>query len=77
MATALPLRPKASAHTRNRSRAGMPFALPTALVVGVFFAVPLGLLVWMSFNDWPLIGERRGDSSHWSTRIRTSCLRAA
>ncbi|OQR61624.1 ABC transporter permease [Streptomyces maremycinicus] len=59
MATVLATRPKASAHTRNRSRAGMLFAAPTALVVSVFFVVPLGLLVWMSFNHWPLIGASR------------------
>ncbi|CAL9642668.1 L-arabinose transport system permease protein AraP [Streptomyces sp. enrichment culture] len=59
MSTALPVRTKVSAHARDRSRAGMLFALPTALVVGVFFVVPLGLLVWMSFNHWPLIGASR------------------
>lgn len=27
-----------------------------ALIVAVLFMIPLGLMVWMSFNDWPLLG---------------------
>jgi multiple sugar transport system permease protein len=39
-----------------RSLAGLAYATPTALVVTVLFLVPLGLLVWMSLNQWPLLG---------------------
>jgi multiple sugar transport system permease protein len=35
----------------------MAYAAPAALVVGVFFLLPLGLVLWMSLNQWPLIGE--------------------
>ena len=41
---------------RARTRAGLIYAAPTAVMVAVFFLVPLGLLVWMSFNHWPLLG---------------------
>ena len=34
----------------------MLYAAPMALVVAVLFVVPLGLMVWMSFNHWPLVG---------------------
>jgi multiple sugar transport system permease protein len=27
------------------------------VIVGVFFLVPLGLVLWMSVNQWPLLGE--------------------
>ncbi|WP_432562452.1 carbohydrate ABC transporter permease [Kineococcus sp. SYSU DK003] len=43
---------------RRRSLVGLAYALPTALVVVLLFALPLVLSVWMSLNDWPLIGER-------------------
>ena len=45
-----------SAHLAEQRRTGLLFAAPTALVVGVVFVLPLGLLFWMSLNDWPLIG---------------------
>ena len=35
----------------------MAYAAPAALVVGVFFLVPLVLVLWMSLHEWPLIGE--------------------
>ena len=30
--------------------------LPMAVIVAVLFVGPLGLVVWMSLNDWPLLG---------------------
>jgi multiple sugar transport system permease protein len=42
--------------SRRRRRAGMVYALPMAAIVAILFVVPLGLLIWMSFNKWPLIG---------------------
>jgi multiple sugar transport system permease protein len=60
---ALPKPPRGRANTtpankfsRSRMRVGMLFAAPTAAVVAVVFLIPLGLLLWMSLNDWPLIG---------------------
>ena len=35
----------------------MAYAAPAAVIVGVFFLVPLGLVLWMSLHEWPLIGE--------------------
>jgi multiple sugar transport system permease protein len=45
-----------SALSRTRRRAGALYALPMAVIVAVLFVVPLGLMIWMSFNHWPLIG---------------------
>lgn len=36
---------------------GTLFAMPTWILVLGLFILPLGLAVWMSFNDWPLIGS--------------------
>jgi multiple sugar transport system permease protein len=35
---------------------GLLYALPMAALVLVLFVVPLGLMIWMSVNDWPLLG---------------------
>ena len=42
--------------TARRSRLGLLLVVPLALVVTVVFLVPLGVLVFMSFQDWPLLG---------------------
>jgi multiple sugar transport system permease protein len=39
-----------------RRRLGILYASPMALLVVVLFVVPLVLMVWMSFNHWPLLG---------------------
>jgi multiple sugar transport system permease protein len=39
----------------QRARAGMAFAAPAAVIVGLFFLVPLGLSLWISLHRWPLI----------------------
>jgi multiple sugar transport system permease protein len=41
---------------RGRRRLGMLYATPMAVVVAVLFVVPLALMIWMSFNNWPLLG---------------------
>jgi multiple sugar transport system permease protein len=41
---------------RHRSRIGALYAAPMAAIVATLFVVPLGLMVWMSFNHWPLLG---------------------
>lgn len=46
-----------SSRGRRAGRVGAAYAAPTALVVGVFFVVPLFLVGWMSANRWPLLGE--------------------
>lgn len=42
---------------RRDAGVGWVLSLPAAVVVGVFFLIPLGLAVWMSLNEWPLLGE--------------------
>ena len=44
-------------HLRRHRLSGIAYATPAALVVGVFFLVPLGLVLWMSLHQWPLIGD--------------------
>jgi multiple sugar transport system permease protein len=42
---------------QSRAVQGAGYAAPTAGVVGLFFLVPLGLLVWMSLNEWPILAD--------------------
>lgn len=66
MITILPDRPAArtrteppgrrSALSRARRRLGLLYAAPMTVIVAVLFVVPLVLMVWMSFNHWPLLG---------------------
>lgn len=53
----VPPRASAAGWRDRQQRIGLAYAAPAALVVGVFFLVPLGLVLWMSLNQWPLIGE--------------------
>jgi multiple sugar transport system permease protein len=58
--TAVGLRARAPSRAtwlRSRSLKGIGYATPTAVIVGVFFLVPLGLVFWMSVNRWPLLGS--------------------
>ena len=43
---------------QRRKLIGLLFVLPTVLFVTVFFIIPLGMTMFMSFYDWPLIGEQ-------------------
>lgn len=42
---------------RVRRWLGLAYATPTAVIVIGVFLVPVGLVVWMSMNDWPILGE--------------------
>ena len=42
---------------RRRVFLGYLYIAPAFLVVGLFFLCPLGLLIWMALNDWPLLGS--------------------
>nr|WP_211247716.1 sugar ABC transporter permease [Cryptosporangium arvum] len=53
--TAAPGRPT-SGLARRRQRLGWLYSAPMAAVVVLLFLLPLGLMVWMSFNHWPLLG---------------------
>jgi multiple sugar transport system permease protein len=41
----------------RRPLTGLLFVAPTAVVVATLFLVPLGILVYMSFTDWPLLAS--------------------
>src|SRR3954471_6357507 len=49
--------PRTARPPRWRRFAGAAYAAPAAVIVLVFFLLPLGLVLWMSLNEWPLIGE--------------------
>jgi len=49
-------RPSRASGTR-RSLVGLAFVAPTAAIVAALFLVPLAILVYMSFTDWPLLGD--------------------
>jgi multiple sugar transport system permease protein len=42
--------------SRAHRRTGLIYSAPMASIVAVLFVIPLGLMVWMSFNHWPLLG---------------------
>jgi multiple sugar transport system permease protein len=46
-----------SARWRGRRVQGWLYAAPTAVIVGVLFIAPLVLVIWMSLNKWPLLGQ--------------------
>jgi len=43
---------------QRRQRTGIWFVLPTVLFTLVLFVIPLVMTIWMSFYDWPLIGQK-------------------
>lgn len=47
-----------ASYSKRRSRLGFVFILPAMLFVGVFFLYPLVNVVIMSFQNFPLLGER-------------------
>ncbi|WP_375432662.1 carbohydrate ABC transporter permease [uncultured Friedmanniella sp.] len=48
---------KRTPRSANRSSlAGIGFVTPLAIIIVVLFLVPLGLLIVMSFSNWPLLG---------------------
>jgi len=46
-----------SSWAARRRLIGAAYAAPAAVIVAVFFLVPLVLVLWMSLHDWPLIGD--------------------
>ena len=42
----------------SRQNIGLLYILPSVLFVSVFFIIPLGMTLWMSLHDWPLMGSR-------------------
>jgi multiple sugar transport system permease protein len=39
------------------ARTGLLLVLPAAVMLIIFFATPLIQMIWMSFHDWPLLGQ--------------------
>jgi multiple sugar transport system permease protein len=54
---------------RSRSLKGIGYTTPTAVIVGVFFLLPLALVFWMSANKWPLLGSPTRNLPDNYTRI--------
>lgn len=48
--------PRHGSRVSRRPLTGMLFVAPTAAIVVILFLVPLGILFYMSFTDWPLLG---------------------
>jgi len=72
-----------SAQARRRQRAGVLFVLPSVAFVTLFFLVPLVMTVWMSLNNWPLLGSPHfiglgnyrtltADSTFWQSLLFTT-----
>jgi multiple sugar transport system permease protein len=36
---------------------GLLFIVPSFILIGIFFLIPLGMTVWMSLHNWPLLGR--------------------
>ncbi|MEV4754321.1 sugar ABC transporter permease [Micromonospora sp. NPDC049559] len=53
---AVPPAPARRRRHRRRALVGAAYASPTALMVGLFFVLPLLLVGWMSLHRWPLLG---------------------
>lgn len=49
--------PRQGSRVARRPLTGMLFVAPTAVIVITLFVVPLGILLYMSFTDWPLLGS--------------------
>ncbi|MFN3273961.1 MAG: carbohydrate ABC transporter permease [Paracoccus sp. (in: a-proteobacteria)] len=70
------LAPPTPRRVRQHGWPGLVYVLPALLLVTVFFLLPLGMTVWMSLHNWPLLGNPRwaglgnyqrlwGDNSFW------------
>lgn len=47
----------AEAEREPRQWLGLAFIVPSFVLIGVFFLLPLVMTVWMSFHNWPLLGK--------------------
>ncbi|MFE9748905.1 carbohydrate ABC transporter permease [Saccharothrix saharensis] len=63
---------------RPRALVGAAYAAPTAVMVGLFFLVPLGLVAWMSLHRWPLLGKAKFNApANYSGIAEDELLRSA
>lgn len=81
-ASAAPAR-KGSGLAHRRRITGFLFVLPSVLFMLIFFIFPLFMTVWMSLNNWPLLGKPKfigltnyanmlQDGQFWSSLIFTT-----
>jgi multiple sugar transport system permease protein len=74
---------KSSNSLRRRRYVGLLFVLPAVLFTFVFFVIPLAMTVFMSLNDWPLLGQHRwiglanyatllNDNQFWNSLLFTT-----
>lgn len=59
---------------RRRAVSGALYATPAAVLVGLFFVVPLLLVAWMSLHRWPLLGKARLNAPANYTAIGDNAL---
>ncbi|WP_176082786.1 sugar ABC transporter permease [Martelella sp. HB161492] len=70
--------PSRKRRRRRPQLAGLLYVLPALALVVIFFLVPLGMTVWMSLHNWPLLGLPRwvgfanysrlfSDASFWTS----------
>jgi multiple sugar transport system permease protein len=63
---------------RRRALVGALYATPTAVMVGLFFIVPLLLVIWMSLNRWPLLGTPElNEGKNYTAMADNELLRTA
>ncbi|GHH40221.1 carbohydrate ABC transporter permease [Lentzea cavernae] len=62
---------------RRRAVTGALYATPAAVLVGLFFVVPLLLVVWMSLHRWPLLGNPRLNAPDNYTAVVDNALVAS
>jgi multiple sugar transport system permease protein len=48
---------RAGGRATRRAATGLAFVAPTGVIVIGLFLIPLAILVYMSFTDWPLLGD--------------------
>ncbi|GAA4534309.1 MULTISPECIES: carbohydrate ABC transporter permease [Nonomuraea] len=59
---------------RGRKAQGWLYAMPTAVIVAVLFIAPLLLVLWMSLNRWPLLGQATFNAPDNYTKIADNAL---
>ena len=74
---------KSSNSLRRRRYVGLLFVLPAFLFTLMFFVIPLAMTVFMSLNDWPLLGQHKwiglanyvallNDNQFWNSLLFTT-----
>ncbi|GIH27156.1 sugar ABC transporter permease [Acrocarpospora phusangensis] len=66
--------PPAPPRRRSSGLTGLAYAAPAAVIVALFFLLPLGLVVWMSLNKWPLLAPPTFNAPGNYTQIADNAL---